>query len=259
MTHSTPASIRNKWFSIRELDLDVVFGEKFFYNFSSFLIEDLAVFENSVRLLKENSNQKDGDLSGETFFLIECAIESMHEFIEDLDFLGKPFDRDGSKQLSKLSLNKVLQKSISDIENKNLEISRIEIKISGLDEIICNEFLLNSVIVHLVSNSLKFSKDKVCLIIDSFANELIITVKDSGIGIPENEIKNVFVPFYKGSNAKRISGKGLGLTIVRKALGYFNGQVLIKSEVLIGTEVKVSIPLKVTLLDNISFDTNILL
>ena len=246
MTHSTPASIKNKWFSIDELDLDVVFGEKFFDNFSSFLIEDLAIIENRVHLLKENTNQKDGDLSGETFFLIECAIESMHEFVEDLDFLGKPFERNGGRQLSKLSLNKVLQKSISDIENKNLESSRIEIKSSGLDEIFCNEFLLSSVIVNLVSNSLKFSKDKVCLIIDSLANELIITVQDTGIGIPENEIKNVFVPFYKGSNAKRISGKGLGLTIVRKALKYSNWQLLIKSEVLKGTEVKVSIPLNAT-------------
>jgi len=72
---------------------------------------------------------------------------------------------------------------------------------------------------------------------------IIIRVKDEGIGIPSEEINNLFVPFYRASNTGEISGSGLGLAIVKRAVDLHNGKISIKSEVGIGTEFIVTIPL----------------
>jgi len=245
MSFTSSESI-NKQFTVEELGLNGVFDEEFFYNFSTILTRELSLLDKKVRLLKGQIRLEDNNLSDETFFLIGCSIEGMFDFIEDMDFLGESSGEIESKQIRKLSIAKVIQESIEKIEKTNLESSRIEIKTSGLDEIFCNEFLLSSIVVNLVSNSLKFSRDKVFLGIESLFNELIIIVRDSGIGIPEDDFNDIFMPFYKASNAKRISGTGLGLAIVGKLLRYNNGQVSIKSEVMKGTEVKISIPLKAT-------------
>lgn len=242
MSFTNSGSI-NKQFTIEELGLNGVFDEEFFHNFSTILTRELSLLDKKVRLLREQISSEDNDLSDETFFLIGCSIEGLYEFIENLDFLGKSVHEEGNYQNEKLSIAKVIQESIEKINKMNLESSRIEMKTSGPDEIFCNKFLMSCIIVNLLSNSLKFSRDKVFIGVESLLGELIITVGDSGIGIPEDDVEKIFIPFFKVSNAKRISGPGLGLAVVGKIIRYYNGQISIKSEVLNSTEVKISIPL----------------
>jgi signal transduction histidine kinase len=74
-------------------------------------------------------------------------------------------------------------------------------------------------------------------------NKLTIRVKDNGIGIPEEDIKNLFEPFYRASNANDVEGTGLGLSIIRKALDLLRGYIDIKSTLGKGTEITIVIPL----------------
>ena len=63
-----------------------------------------------------------------------------------------------------------------------------------------------------------------------------VTIKDSGIGISEDDQEHLFERFFRGTNATNIQGTGLGLHIVGKYIELMNGQIDFKSELEKGTE-----------------------
>ena len=77
-------------------------------------------------------------------------------------------------------------------------------------------------------------------------NYCVIEVKDTGIGIPEEEQDKVFERFYMvdKSRSKKLGGSGLGLSIVKHIVKYHNGNISLKSQVGKGTEIQVKIPIR---------------
>ncbi|WAK74529.1 sensor histidine kinase [Limnospira sp. PMC 289.06] len=71
-----------------------------------------------------------------------------------------------------------------------------------------------------------------------------MAIKDSGIGIPKLDIKRLFEPFHRGSNVGNISGTGLGLSLVKKAVDLQLGEIRVESEEGIGTTCTVILPSK---------------
>nr|HPH23179.1 sensor histidine kinase [Chitinophagaceae bacterium] len=69
-----------------------------------------------------------------------------------------------------------------------------------------------------------------------------IAIKDNGIGIPENDLVNLFQPFYRAGNTTEIEGTGLGLSIVKEFIEKHNGQIFVESELNKGTTVNVILP-----------------
>ena len=107
--------------------------------------------------------------------------------------------------------------------------------------------LLYEIIYNLCDNAVKYNNEGGIADIDISADEknAYITVRDSGIGIPQDQQQRVFERFYRvdKSHSKESGGTGLGLSIVKHAVSYHNGTVSMKSEPGNGTEIRVSIPL----------------
>ena len=107
--------------------------------------------------------------------------------------------------------------------------------------------LLYEIIYNLCDNAVKYNNEGGITDIDISADEknAYITVRDSGIGIPQDQQERVFERFYRvdKSHSKESGGTGLGLSIVKHAVSYHNGTVSMKSEPGNGTEIRVSIPL----------------
>ena len=74
-----------------------------------------------------------------------------------------------------------------------------------------------------------------------YLHEAVITVKDTGIGIPEEDIDRVFERFYRvdKSRSRDTGGTGLGLAIVKHIVELHNGKIEIESKISVGTEMKV--------------------
>lgn len=74
---------------------------------------------------------------------------------------------------------------------------------------------------------------------------LSITIKDEGIGIPKEELENIFRRFYRvdKSRNRKIEGNGLGLAIVKNMVYSINGKINIESEVGLGTKIVLEFPL----------------
>ncbi|MDM8175321.1 MULTISPECIES: PAS domain-containing sensor histidine kinase [Olivibacter] len=97
--------------------------------------------------------------------------------------------------------------------------------------------LLKNSILNLISNAIKYSGENTFIEFNSEINgdSCIITIKDNGIGIPFDEQKNLFEPFFRANNTGNIPGTGLGLNIVKRYVHLMKGEVMCKSEVNKGT------------------------
>jgi PAS domain S-box-containing protein len=91
--------------------------------------------------------------------------------------------------------------------------------------------LMRQVISNLISNAIKYSpeRDTVGVTLDYADQELVISVHDEGIGIPETDLKHLFEPFHRASNVGTIAGTGLGLSIVKESVDLHGGRIVVES------------------------------
>jgi len=100
-----------------------------------------------------------------------------------------------------------------------------------LPEIPCNRLHLQRALENLLDNALKFTPALGSITLEACEKEqhLFISVEDTGIGIPPEDLEHLFSRFHRGRNAAAYSGCGLGLAIVRAIVQAHNGQVRVKN------------------------------
>ena len=105
------------------------------------------------------------------------------------------------------------------------------------------ELLLTS-IKNVVTNACKYSTDKFARVnLRVTSKEVIISVSDKGKGISENDLKNIFQPFYRSADSKTISGFGVGLPLVHRIIKLHKGRITVDSIVGKGTTVNIYLPI----------------
>ena len=92
-----------------------------------------------------------------------------------------------------------------------------------------NSGLLEMAIKNLVENACKFSDNQIEIKIELVPGLLKISITDTGIGIPADDIQHIFKPFNRGSNSRYISGFGIGLSIVEKIVHLHQGEIKVSS------------------------------
>lgn len=108
----------------------------------------------------------------------------------------------------------------------------------------------------MVTNSIKFTDEGVIMVkLEYVDNKLIIYVKDTGRGIPEKELENIYERFSRGTDTNQ-PGSGLGLWIVKKLVELQKGYIKVNSTVGLGTVFSVCIPLEKCEMDTNSQEIN---
>ncbi len=125
--------------------------------------------------------------------------------------------------------------------------SEITIDVSGESAEVCApRKLLQEVFGNLLDNAVKYNKTggSVSVAVKNDGDDVNVEVKDTGIGIADDQKERVFERFYRvdKSHSKQIGGTGLGLSIVKHAVQYMGGSILLLSELGVGTTVKVTLP-----------------
>jgi signal transduction histidine kinase len=126
---------------------------------------------------------------------------------------------------------------------------------SQLTKACMDKNLLRQILTNLLSNAIKYSPEGSAVTFDLICQDekAIFHIKDEGIGISPEDQQRLFESFQRGSNVGKISGTGLGLTIVKKAVDLHGGQIAVKSEIGVGTTFSVAIPLNNSTLARLSF------
>ena len=183
-----------------------------------------------------------------------------------LKHYGKILDEEADK------LNDLMTKllSFTQLENKSIDIKKEEIdikefvgkysenfrmrypdfkleyKISDVKTIYTDPVLLGSVFQNLIENAYKYShKDKKELYINitSEKRKIVCTFTDKGIGIPKNELSNIFNKFYRIENKYNQNGSvGLGLAFCKELINFMNGEITVNSQLDKGSEFIVTLP-----------------
>lgn len=104
-----------------------------------------------------------------------------------------------------------------------------------------NEGLLTITFKNLLDNACKFSNDDIIIEFIIAQDHISIVISDNGIGIPDNELEDIYKPFSRASNVKFIGGFGVGLALVSKILELHKAGIDIKSKVNEGTRINVSL------------------
>lgn len=107
--------------------------------------------------------------------------------------------------------------------------------------------ILRQVMLNLLSNAIKFSKPKTKVKIAAYLSEagmVVIEVIDQGIGIAQQDMEKILLPFYQvdGSHSRAEEGTGLGLSIVKDYLDLHEAEFEIKSQLGVGTEISILFP-----------------
>ncbi|WP_241242862.1 sensor histidine kinase [Paenibacillus whitsoniae] len=112
--------------------------------------------------------------------------------------------------------------------------------------VLADQDQLDQVWINLLNNAIKFTAPNGTIRIQSMdkTQHNIVSITDSGIGIPEEELVNVFKPFHKVDKARShsVGGNGLGLSIVKKIIDMHSGEIHVSSSLDSGTTFTVSLP-----------------
>ena len=115
----------------------------------------------------------------------------------------------------------------------------------SIDFIVTDPEKLKRILFNLLSNAIKFTdKGEVAVEVKAEKEKILISVKDTGIGIPEEALDYIFEAFRQvdGSTTRRYGGTGLGLNIAKKLAELLGGEIKVKSKVGVGSTFTVILP-----------------
>lgn len=165
------------------------------------------------------------------------------------DFLDVQRIESGKQEYSMeaLSINKVLIEVIESFKHERNHPIYLEDS-ANITTVLADKDRIIQLFTNLISNAVKFSPDggKIAIQIKNESKNIVIKVKDHGIGIPKEELSNMFTKFKRIDNSasKKIGGTGLGLAITKGIVEAHHGQISIDSQEHKGTTVTVRIPLE---------------
>jgi len=119
----------------------------------------------------------------------------------------------------------------------------------GVDTLDADELRFKQVLLNLLSNAVKFTPDGGSVEVRAVRqdDELVVTVADTGVGIPPEDRARIFESFQQGGRGvAREEGTGLGLTLTRRIVELFDGRLWLESEVGVGSTFGFAVPLGVS-------------
>ncbi|HNZ27487.1 MAG TPA: ATP-binding protein [Spirochaetota bacterium] len=143
-------------------------------------------------------------------------------------------------------MNDLYSNAVAYQKSKNKERLIITKSIQNIDResYIFDELKIKQVMLNLISNSIKFTEEgEVIIEVTSRDNYLVFGVKDSGVGIKEEEIGSIFKEFGRTSSTKNIEGTGLGLALSKKLVELHKGKIEMSSVYGKGTNFFVYLPI----------------
>ncbi|MGE5365260.1 MAG: ATP-binding protein [Bacteroidota bacterium] len=151
--------------------------------------------------------------------------------------------------MQEMDLYKNILMNIYTEFNVNAQVKGLEFSIkneSGNSRVYCDHYTVTQIFVNLIDNAIKYTKEgRISVCLHQSDRQLVVDVTDTGIGISEEYMKNLFTPFSQEESGytRRFEGNGLGLALVKKYCELNNAEISVKSTKGQGTTFSVSFPL----------------
>jgi len=183
--------------------------------------------------------------------VIQNQAGRLNRLIEDILNISRIESGLTKIEKSPVSLTILIEEQLQMIrsyaEAKNIEV--VAQKPIVYDQVYADKDMISQVIVNLLSNAVKYTPSggsvKIETVVDEVAHTAQVTVSDTGVGIPKDEIKHIFDKFYRvDANKNQAKGTGLGLSLVKQIIEkVHNGRVFVVSEPGAGSTFGFELPL----------------
>ncbi|HYE84119.1 MAG TPA: ATP-binding protein [Clostridia bacterium] len=187
--------------------------------------------------------------------IIEDEADRLYRLINDILSLSELEQKKVKIASCEIKVGKAIWEVLSMLksqsEKKDIELS-MDVE-EGLRTITGDIDKFKQMLINLVDNGIKYTPEKGKILVEAYnlkrdadKDEILIKVKDNGIGIPKQHISRLFERFYRVDKARsrNVGGTGLGLAIVKHIVILFNGEIEVDSQVGKGTEFRIILPVQ---------------
>lgn len=219
-----------------------------------------------VELLKMHLDSQSMEKSGELIEVIDKNALVLLDLVESILSLSKLDAQRLDYEFTEVDLLKVIDKAIFVLTPQSGAtniVVEVEANRDSDYKALGNPNQLSQVFINLISNAIKFSpkNSRIQVVVSRVQNDLMsseieVKIVDQGIGIPEDEIPQLFDRFFRASNAAKnhIPGTGLGLSIANRIVELHKGRISVSSTPNIGSVFTVNLPVFITEVEQLIFD-----
>ncbi len=204
----------------------------------SAILSSISLVEHYLTLEQAEKRQKHVDR-------IKASVKNLTSLLDDFLSLEKLEQGKVETHTSDFDLAELLEDVVEEMDGMlKKKYQTVKIDFQGEKMVHQDKKILRNIFLNLVSNAVKYSGEwKEILVTAIVKNKQVsISVRDQGIGIPEEAQKHLFGKFFRAGNATNIQGTGLGLNIVKRYVELLDGNISFSSKENQGSTFTVDFP-----------------
>lgn len=200
----------------------------------------------AAEILKEYGDRMPPENKQVHFDRIAKSVKMLGSMIEDVIAFNKSDAGKTKYDPVEIDLAKFCLEIVKETKYLFDEKCSVDFEISNAQaQAFLDETALRQILTNLLSNAIKYSEKGSPVLFNVEVNDTIhIKIKDTGIGIPSEDLERIFDPFHRSENVGNIPGTGLGMSIVKKSVDAAGGSISVKSREGDGSEFNVILPLR---------------
>jgi len=202
----------------------------------------LAVVKANIDVLNDQDDKAIADYQ-HTLLIVEQSMHKMNTLVEAL---LNTVQEENAPLDDHVKIDEVISDVAEDLQliadRNNVHLTY---DIKSVPVIMGNEVLLYRAIYNVCENALKYNtpQGNVTVSCNKRNEQVVIRVSDTGDGIPEEEIKRIFEPFYRIRNHRQQDGLGLGLVLTKSIIAIHGGEISVSSVIGQGTVFELKLPI----------------
>lgn len=207
----------------------------------------LTTIQSAVDLM-DRAREKLDPLEHRALELADQELKRIREMVEELLVLAQVDSWQYALEVSPTDLGAVLQSSMDSLKER---AKRFEVELNfnsgGTDhQCVCDGQKLYQVFLNILDNAIKYSNPgaRVDACIEEQDDYLRVRIQDTGVGIPEEDLPQLFERFYRVNKdrSRATGGSGLGLAISKEIVEMHNGRIQVESRLGVGSVFEIYIP-----------------
>jgi len=225
---------------LRRIERAFIAQKRFVQNASHELKTPLTAIMAEVELALTRS--RSADEYQRTLEVVMLEAERLANITQGLLTLARLEEGSSKAELESVNLRQLMDHTLTtfSIHHPEREVVKEgevpEVNING------NSQLLHTALINVLDNAYKYSAGAIHVSFDLKGSEVMISIRDTGIGIPASDLQRIRFPLYRAANVSSISGAGLGLALVDRVMMVHHGKLEIKSREKEGTECVIRLP-----------------
>jgi two-component system phosphate regulon sensor histidine kinase PhoR len=220
--------------------------QDFIVNISHELRTPIASIKAIVETL-QNGAIKDKNIAKDFLQRMHVEVDKLAQMVSELSELSRIESGEMPLKLERVDLREIINRVT---ERLRAQADRAQLSMSlgippNLPKVTADENRIEQVLVNLVHNAIKFTQPNGKIVISAGfkGDNVLVSVTDTGIGIPGDELNRIFERFYKVDKARSGGGTGLGLAIAKHIIQAHGGTIWVESEEGKGSIFSFSLPI----------------